>query len=144
MSQLYENSLASVVRITTEDQIGENEYGYVTTEEGIGSGVYIDTAGFILTAAHVIQTANNILVEFSDGEKIPAKAIGLRGGEFTVEIQEEELVLGGDIILVVNDILVIDEDSLVEITKSMQEKNEVQLKILREGKILVLSGTLRP
>ncbi|MEZ5083509.1 MAG: trypsin-like peptidase domain-containing protein [Bacteroidales bacterium] len=46
------------------------------TEEGLGSGVLISEEGDILTAAHVVHTAENIVVTFSDGTKASAKVIG--------------------------------------------------------------------
>jgi S1-C subfamily serine protease len=40
---------------------------------GLGSGVLVDRDGIILTAAHVVQTAETIEVEFADGEVVPGK-----------------------------------------------------------------------
>ena len=42
---------------------------------GLGSGVVVSEDGNIMTANHVISGAENILVEFLDGEEIPAKVI---------------------------------------------------------------------
>ena len=42
---------------------------------GLGSGVLISEDGKIFTAAHVIQTADRLVVEFDDGEAIPAKVL---------------------------------------------------------------------
>src|SRR5690349_20818127 len=39
---------------------------------GLGSGVLISEDGKVLTAAHVVQSADQILVEFPDGKLIPA------------------------------------------------------------------------
>jgi serine protease Do len=44
--------------------------------EGLGSGVLISNDGKILTAAHVVQTADVASVEFSDGQQIIARVIG--------------------------------------------------------------------
>ncbi len=43
--------------------------------EGLGSGVLISEEGDILTASHVVHTAEDIMVKFSDGDAIPAKVI---------------------------------------------------------------------
>ncbi len=42
-------------------------------EYGLGSGVLISDDGKVLTAAHVVQSADHILVEFPDGKPIPAR-----------------------------------------------------------------------
>jgi S1-C subfamily serine protease len=42
---------------------------------GLGSGVLISTDGKVLTAAHVVQTADAIEVEFLGGEKIRARVV---------------------------------------------------------------------
>jgi S1-C subfamily serine protease len=42
---------------------------------GLGSGVLISADGNILTAAHVVQAADKIEVEFIDGQVAPAKVI---------------------------------------------------------------------
>jgi len=44
--------------------------------DGLGSGVLISNDGKILTAAHVVQTADVASVEFSDGQVIMARVIG--------------------------------------------------------------------
>jgi S1-C subfamily serine protease len=49
----------------------ENE----TVPQGLGSGVLIAPDGKVLTAAHVVASAAGILVEFLDGQPIPARVI---------------------------------------------------------------------
>jgi serine protease Do len=44
--------------------------------DGLGSGVLISNDGKVLTAAHVVQTADVASVEFSDGQAIIARVIG--------------------------------------------------------------------
>ena len=44
--------------------------------DGLGSGVLISNDGKVLTAAHVVQTADVAIVEFSDGQIITARVIG--------------------------------------------------------------------
>lgn len=45
-------------------------------QAGLGSGVVIDEAGFILTNEHVISGADKIIVAFPDGRKFEAKTKG--------------------------------------------------------------------
>ena len=42
---------------------------------GLGSGVLISEDGKVLTAAHVVQTADKVMVEFLDGEIFNAKVV---------------------------------------------------------------------
>jgi len=44
--------------------------------DGLGSGVLISNDGRVLTAAHVVQTADVASVEFANGEQIVARVIG--------------------------------------------------------------------
>ena len=46
------------------------------TREGLGSGVIIDANGYILTNHHVIDGADQIKVDFSDGRTLDAKLVG--------------------------------------------------------------------
>jgi serine protease Do len=41
----------------------------------VGSGVLVDQQGDVLTAAHVVQTAATVEVEFGGGEKVPATVL---------------------------------------------------------------------
>lgn len=46
-------------------------------DSSIGSGVIMNTAGYILTNAHVIQDANEIRITLNDGRQAQAQLIGL-------------------------------------------------------------------
>jgi S1-C subfamily serine protease len=67
---LYQKAAPGVVTITTElarrGRVGE----------GTGSGIVLDTAGNILTNAHVIAGASQIQVTFSDGKTVAATVAG--------------------------------------------------------------------
>jgi len=52
----------------------EGHRGFVDLE-GLGSGVVISEAGRVLTAAHVVQTAEQIVVSFSESVIVPARVI---------------------------------------------------------------------
>ena len=57
------NSSVVVVR-TTESKINARD---LVSVPGVGSGVLISPDGRVLTAAHVVHTADEINVEFLDG-----------------------------------------------------------------------------
>ena len=48
--------------------------GMAVTEEGVGSGTLI-SATQVLTAAHVVQTADKVAVQFFDGTLVPARVV---------------------------------------------------------------------
>lgn len=63
---------AVVVLYTTERQVNRRgEFG-PSQRSGLGSGVVVDDQGHIITAAHVIQTAETVTAEFADGTQIQA------------------------------------------------------------------------
>jgi serine protease Do len=67
---------ASVVVIkTVEKNLLPAPQPIFTSAPGLGSGVLISTDGRVLTAAHVVQAADKIEVEFIDGQVVPAKVI---------------------------------------------------------------------
>lgn len=69
-------SMKSVVGITT---IGtsENFMFEPTQVQGVGSGIIVDSKGYILTNSHVVDygNANDITVMFENGDKQPAKVL---------------------------------------------------------------------
>jgi len=48
----------------------------IATDQGQGSGFVWDTEGHIVTNAHVLQGAREVLVTFADGVSLPAEMIG--------------------------------------------------------------------
>jgi S1-C subfamily serine protease len=45
--------------------------------QGLGSGVIYDAQGLIMTAAHVIEGADQLTVRLSDGRELPGEVVGL-------------------------------------------------------------------
>ncbi|MFK5879927.1 MAG: trypsin-like peptidase domain-containing protein, partial [Flavobacteriaceae bacterium] len=76
LSKIYEKVNPAVVEIITEEKVIVNN-GSTTqtgTSSGLGSGFMISDTQ-IITAAHVVQIANKVVVRFLDGEEIPANVI---------------------------------------------------------------------
>ena len=70
---------ASVVVVkTVEKNLLTTPQTMFVSSPGSGSGVLISTDGKILTAAHVVQAADKVEVEFSDGQAVPASLRRLR------------------------------------------------------------------
>lgn len=67
----------SVVIVRTQQQglASYPQQGFVSMN-GLGSGVLISNDGKVLTAAHLVQSADRTIVEFSQGELVPATVIG--------------------------------------------------------------------
>ncbi|WP_027966583.1 DegQ family serine endoprotease [Halomonas halocynthiae] len=51
--------------------------GYSEERESLGSGFIIDEAGYIMTNAHVVNDADEILVRFSDRRELEAEVVGV-------------------------------------------------------------------
>jgi S1-C subfamily serine protease len=67
----------SVVIVRTKRiEVGPSTDEPMDIIDGLGSGVLISNDGKVLTAAHVVQTADVASVEFSDGQEISARVIG--------------------------------------------------------------------
>src|SRR6202040_2718056 len=66
---------AVVVIATRQKELApEGRRGFVDLQ-GLGSGVVISEAGYVLTAAHVVQTAEQIVVSLSESVVVPAHVI---------------------------------------------------------------------
>jgi serine protease Do len=77
VSAVYAKINTSVVIIKTLEgpADGSGLRPELATATGLGSGVVVSEAGEIMTAAHVVQTAEAILVELAGGEEIPARVV---------------------------------------------------------------------
>jgi len=66
----------SVVIVRTKEiDLPSSSKQVISVIDGLGSGVLISADGKILTAAHVVQTADVASVEFPDGQEITARVI---------------------------------------------------------------------
>jgi S1-C subfamily serine protease len=66
----------SVVTVRTKRlDIAHQPGQVISVVDGVGSGVLISSDGKVLTAAHVVQTADAALVEFADGQDSIARVI---------------------------------------------------------------------
>lgn len=76
IEEIIAQNEAAVVEIRTEsvatDQWMQN---YVT--QGAGSGVIIDTKGYIITCSHVVENSSKITVTLKDGTELEATLVGM-------------------------------------------------------------------
>ena len=90
MTDIYQRVHTSVVVLeTSQKDIDVPVPGQAVTVGGLGSGVLISRDGKILTAAHVVQAADSILVHFLNGEQIPARVLASEPAADLVLVQLE-------------------------------------------------------
>jgi len=76
VAEVYKRVKSSVVVIeTTQREVDPVAGINLVSVGGLGSGVLISDSGQVITAAHVVQTADSIVVRFMSGEKIPARVV---------------------------------------------------------------------
>jgi len=67
---------AVVMILTTGREYSKVRPGKQVATSGLGSGVIISKDGLVMTAAHVVQVADEVVVEFLGGERVSAKVVG--------------------------------------------------------------------
>ena len=75
-ASLYRNAKDAVVEIHTSAAGQSAPFGDLSPGEGTGSGFVIDEEGHIVTNQHVVDGADSVRVQFSDGSESAAKVIG--------------------------------------------------------------------
>ncbi|MBI2554024.1 MAG: trypsin-like peptidase domain-containing protein, partial [Candidatus Rokubacteria bacterium] len=76
VGQVFRRVNPSVVVVRTrEKEVAGRGEGQVVSVSGVGSGVLISPDGKVVTAAHVVHTADEISVEFLSGEVIGARVV---------------------------------------------------------------------
>jgi serine protease Do len=76
MADLFKKVSPSVVLVRTlERGLSPVPSAGLTTIPGLGSGVVISGEGKIMTAAHVVQAADRVAVQFIDGKLYPAHVV---------------------------------------------------------------------
>jgi len=65
----------------------------------------------------------------------PAEKAGLRGGQIDVEVDGQQLLLGGDIVTEINGVRLTDPDRLEEAMRALKVGATVKLAIFRDGTV---------
>ncbi len=77
VSDVFKRVNRSVVVVyTSERTLASGAPGQFVDVGGIGSGVLVSNNGEVLTAAHVVQSAERVMVQFPTGERIEAQVLG--------------------------------------------------------------------
>jgi len=79
LSQVFKRVDPAVVVIRTSEQVTATvpgaPSGILMSVAGVGSGVLVSTDGKVVTAAHVVQTADQVDVEFIGGAVVKARVV---------------------------------------------------------------------
>ena len=76
VSEVYNEVIDSVVLIEVASKSPDPSRGAgLVTTASLGSGVLVSDDGLVLTAAHVVQTADHMVVHFAGGEFINAQVL---------------------------------------------------------------------
>lgn len=77
VSAVAKSNMKSVVGITTVEIVSDYYFFLPREVEGVGSGVIVNSNGYILTNSHVVRDgkAKSLEVLFEDGEKVPGKVL---------------------------------------------------------------------
>ena len=84
------NPSVVIVRVQQKTPSSDPQQSLVSLPS-FGSGVLISAEGKILTAAHVVQAADQILIEFFDGQLIPARVIAISTSADVALVQLERV-----------------------------------------------------
>jgi S1-C subfamily serine protease len=105
-------------------------------------GHYVDDE--VAALLNVPQRAGILVMRIAKNS--PATALGLQAGKFRVKIHDQDLVLGGDIILSVDGISVGEKgDVMAQIEQSLgraKAGDVIRMTVLRAGKVVPLQGKL--
>lgn len=121
LGQVFKRVSASVVVVRTrETEVAARGQGQTVNVSGVGSGVLISEDGKVMTAAHLVHTADEITVEFLDGEVMEARVIA----------SEPEADARGSY------------ERIQERLRRLHPGAEVTITVLREGRQVELRGPL--
>ena len=75
IAEVVSQVMPSVVSVVTE-MVAYDVFKQEYTQSAAGSGVIVDSDGYIITNNHVVQNAKEVQVELLDGSAFPAKIVG--------------------------------------------------------------------
>jgi S1-C subfamily serine protease len=76
VQEIYAQSGPGVVQVTSTSVVGNDPFFGPQPRESLGSGFVIDKSGRIVTNYHVIENAQEVEVNFSGDDRVPARVVG--------------------------------------------------------------------
>jgi S1-C subfamily serine protease len=76
IQQIYDEAGPGVVQVTTSGLVTENPLLGPEPSSSLGSGFVVDRDGYIVTNYHVIENAQEVEVNFSGDDRVPATVVG--------------------------------------------------------------------
>jgi S1-C subfamily serine protease len=76
VQQIYEQAGPGVVQVTTSGVTSDSPFFGPQPSSSLGSGFVVDRDGYIVTNFHVIENAQEIEVNFSGDDRVPARIVG--------------------------------------------------------------------
>ena len=87
------------------------------------------------------DTQSGVLVQFIESDS-PAQEAGLRGSNKYVTVDDNYWLVGGDVIIALNDTSITSMRELLAVLDKMQPDEEITITVLRDGEELELTTTL--
>ena len=120
--QVYAQNVDSVVLITCK--VTGSAYGQSVTGTSAGSGFILTEDGYVVTNAHVVENATEVLVTFYNGEELAATIVGSDSTNDVAVLKVEAkdlpaVTLGSSDALIVGDQVVAIGNPLGELTSTM-------------------------
>jgi S1-C subfamily serine protease len=76
VQQIYEQAGPGVVQVTSTSVVSDSPFFGPQAATSLGSGFVVDKDGYIVTNYHVIEAAQEVEVNFSGDDRVPAKIVG--------------------------------------------------------------------
>jgi S1-C subfamily serine protease len=99
LNEIFQRVNDAVVVLHTSERAPtpQTESGF-TSLSGLGSGVLISRDGKVMTAAHVVQAADEVEVEFLDGTKVPGRVVSSAPDADVALVQLERVPSGATVV----------------------------------------------
>jgi S1-C subfamily serine protease len=76
VQQIYEQAGPGVVQVTSTSVVSGTPFFGPQASTSLGSGFVVDKGGYIVTNYHVIEAAQEVEVNFSGDDRVPARIVG--------------------------------------------------------------------
>lgn len=94
LAQVFKRVGPAVAVVRTTERTVARASGRQVSLEGLGSGVLVSADGKVVTAAHIVQTADTVIVEFPDQDPVAANVIASEPAADVALLQLERVPQG--------------------------------------------------